>query len=282
VTPTANDTSEPTRLSEAMAEIGAVPQMRKPAPVHPNGAPLTADELQSRRAESIAHRTRELHKLRQQLEDCMEELTPKLYRRSIEIPGDVQCWATGSLDRGLFLTGPVGTGKTHAAFSALRAAVLNQFDNAAAAAVAEERSRPDTDLWRGPTRAPATLAGKILRAAEWGTPGKFSGVGVWRVSSLLDALRPNSGQDSDKLIEIAQRVPILMLDDLGAEKVTEWTLERLTLILDERYVEMRPTLITSNVPLHKLRLHVGDRIESRVAEMCEKVALTGPDRRRSK
>jgi len=43
---------------------------------------------------------------------------------------------------------------------------------------------------------------------------------------------------------------------------------------------MLPTLITTNLPIPELRTALGDRVTSRLAEMTERVVLTGPDRRR--
>jgi DNA replication protein DnaC len=41
-----------------------------------------------------------------------------------------------------------------------------------------------------------------------------------------------------------------------------------------------PTLITTSLPIEQLRLTLGDRVASRLAEMTERVILDGPDRRR--
>ncbi len=43
---------------------------------------------------------------------------------------------------------------------------------------------------------------------------------------------------------------------------------------------MLPTLITTNLPTEQLRVALGDRVASRLAEMTERVILKGPDRRR--
>jgi DNA replication protein DnaC len=44
---------------------------------------------------------------------------------------------------------------------------------------------------------------------------------------------------------------------------------------------MLPTLITTNLPMGHLRVTLGDRVASRLAEMTERVILDGPDRRRT-
>lgn len=73
---------------------------------------------------------------------------------------------------------------------------------------------------------------------------------------------------------------MLLLDDLGAAKTSEWTAELTYRLINHRYEHLRPTLITTNLPTADLRTTLGDRIASRLAEMTQRVILTGPDRRR--
>lgn len=79
-----------------------------------------------------------------------------------------------------------------------------------------------------------------------------------------------------KLIDL----PLLILDDVGAEKVTEWTAEALYLVLDGRLG--RPTILTSNYGLRGLKEldpEKWGRICSRIAGECQLIQLRGPDRR---
>ena len=71
-----------------------------------------------------------------------------------------------------------------------------------------------------------------------------------------------------------------MIDDIGAEKASEWTAERLYTIVDHRYANCLPLMVTSNLPPSKLTEQTGERTASRLAEMCQVVAMTGTDRRR--
>jgi len=72
---------------------------------------------------------------------------------------------------------------------------------------------------------------------------------------------------------------ILFIDDLGAEKGTEWTNERFTLLINHRYEEMLPTIFTSNCDLEILSARMGDRVTSRIFAMTELVNMGGGDRR---
>jgi DNA replication protein DnaC len=78
-----------------------------------------------------------------------------------------------------------------------------------------------------------------------------------------------------------------VLDDLGAEKPSEWVEETMNLVINTRYNERRPTIFTSNyedVPdeagdPNSLKARVGFRIHSRLHEMCELLEYDGADYR---
>lgn len=73
--------------------------------------------------------------------------------------------------------------------------------------------------------------------------------------------------------------PLLVLDDLGIEKTSDWSLQTLYIILNNRYSEQLQTIITSNLTIDEIGEKMGDRIASRIAGMCKIVKLTGKDRR---
>jgi DNA replication protein DnaC len=79
---------------------------------------------------------------------------------------------------------------------------------------------------------------------------------------------------------------LLVLDDLGAEKTSEWVDETMNLIVNTRYSERRLTLFTSNYPdipdetePNSLLFRIGARMRSRLHEMCEFVVLDAADYR---
>ncbi len=72
---------------------------------------------------------------------------------------------------------------------------------------------------------------------------------------------------------------ILILDDIGAEKATEFVSETLYRIINHRYIHMLPTIFTSNYNIQELAERIGERSASRIVEMCEIIQLTGGDRR---
>jgi DNA replication protein DnaC len=71
---------------------------------------------------------------------------------------------------------------------------------------------------------------------------------------------------------------LLIMDDLGALRLSDWDREHLYGVIDERWSHRRPTVITTNVG--DLREMLGERIASRIAPGAVPVALDGPDRRR--
>ena len=77
---------------------------------------------------------------------------------------------------------------------------------------------------------------------------------------------------------------LLVLDDLGAEKPSEWVEETMNLIVNTRYNERRPTIFTTNYEDHpddvdSLKARVGFRLHSRLHEMCEFLEYDGGDYR---
>ncbi len=91
-------------------------------------------------------------------------------------------------------------------------------------------------------------------------------------TSEVDVLRP------------VMDAELLVLDDLGAERLTDWVEEMMNVIVNTRYNNRRPTIFTSNyedIPdrddMESLLVRVGFRMHSRLREMCEFLEYDGPD-----
>jgi DNA replication protein DnaC len=102
-------------------------------------------------------------------------------------------------------------------------------------------------------------------------------------AELYDALRPGN-PGFDRAAELARyaKAPILLLDDLGSAKHSEFTEEVTYRIVNHRYANALPTLFTTNLLAGDIKVVLGDRVASRLAEMCENVAFKGQDRRRTR
>jgi DNA replication protein DnaC len=106
-------------------------------------------------------------------------------------------------------------------------------------------------------------------------PERTSG---WQVVDWLDACRPGGDPDA---YDDTKRAGLLLLDDVGAHKGTDWTNERLYALIDIRYINMRPTIYTSNLSAQEITAVLGERVASRLAEDALIVPLLGADRRRT-
>ena len=168
----------------------------------------------------------------------------------VDLPADAVAWMKRCADAaggpvtgraGIYFTGPVGTGKTHAAWHA---------------------------------------GGGLVHGDGHGVDVRRvrTGVIVSRMTDLLDDLRP--GDDSRQRVRDCQSAALLVLDDVGAEKASEWTQERLYTIADHRYANCLPLIVTSNLPPGALDVTTGERVASRFAEMCAVIPMTGTDRRK--
>ena len=93
------------------------------------------------------------------------------------------------------------------------------------------------------------------------------------VPDLLDSLRPERQQRFDPGADV------VMLDDLGAERQTEWTAEQLTRIIDSAWNDERPIVASTNLAPETLAKVLGDRAWSRLAGGALVLGVTGGDRR---
>nr|WP_314638702.1 ATP-binding protein [uncultured Olsenella sp.] len=102
-------------------------------------------------------------------------------------------------------------------------------------------------------------------------------------SKLLDGAKAAYDGGDRHALERASSVWLLALDDLGAERPTEWAMETLTGLVDARTASGLPTVVTSNYSLGQLRDRWGGmpgaRVASRLAGACHRVEFGGPDRR---
>jgi DNA replication protein DnaC len=117
---------------------------------------------------------------------------------------------------------------------------------------------------------------------EWKDRGGNEPI-FWNVSELVRSIKrdfdkhPYDRERSEE--EVMEWRGVLFLDDLGAERLTDFVAEALYLIINRRYEEKLPTIITSNLDLGELSKQIGDRIASRITGMCDIVELKGEDRR---
>lgn len=102
-------------------------------------------------------------------------------------------------------------------------------------------------------------------------------------TELIFELRRDFDRDAYSKSRLDERLPeydgVLILDDIGAERLTDFVAETFYLIVNTRYNNKMPTIFTSNLKIGELADRVGDRTASRIVEMCDIVQISGSDRR---
>lgn len=151
---------------------------------------------------------------------------------------------------------------------------------------ATERITPRIAIHRGPS---LLLLGKVGRGKTHQAFGAMRALSVsgalaaWKFATAADVyaqLRPRPRIDSEEVFRSYLDAPVLVIDDLGAAKNSEWTEEVNYRLINHRYQHSLPTIVTSNVAPLDMAHEFGDRVASRLAEMTERVVLLGDDRRR--
>ncbi len=128
-----------------------------------------------------------------------------------------------------------------------------------------------------------TLAMLVSKAAtEMG-----HSVAIYSLPKLLARIRRTyeaeaSSDSYGAFFERLTSVDLLHIDDFGAEKRSDWVLEQLYALVNERYEDERSIMLTTNLTVDKLEDQIGKRTVSRLTETCEQVPLFGADRRLDK
>lgn len=162
---------------------------------------------------------------------------------------------------GLLFTGSIGTGKTHLAVSVLKG---------------------------------------ILDKGGTGMFYHFQDL----IKKIQNSFNRNVQATEAEILEPILNAEVLVLDELGASKPSDWVFDTIAHVLNTRYNERRTTIITTNyansdallVPGKSLSVfeearealrnetlgdRVGERMRSRIQEMCMVVEMIGPDHRKT-
>lgn len=210
----------------------------------------TGDYQKRQEAALIEHH----NKIVQEAQQRRLATIPPRYRNATEAPAEALRWIEAPHDT-LILAGPKGTGKTHAAWALYAHHAAN---------------------------------------ATWDTLRAGAAV-FWSLPQLLDRLRPGNEEYTKPSMSAwegssgaphridhmhnAQHSSLLILDDVGAERLTDWGREQLFLLIDHRYNQMLPTIVTTNLTPAELKQNIGDRIADRLVQGALLVPMTGLSRR---
>jgi DNA replication protein DnaC len=126
-----------------------------------------------------------------------------------------------------------------------------------------------------------TLAMLVSRAARMA--GRT--VAIYSLPRLLSELRKTFDESADlsylQLMDGLIGVDLLHIDDVGAEKTSDWVLEQLYAIVNGRYEDQRSVVLTTNLDPMALEDQIGVRTVSRLLEMCgDPLPLFGEDQRK--
>jgi DNA replication protein DnaC len=172
---------------------------------------------------------------------CFEDFQPKdITAHDALIQLERFAWSYTNRSKGLLLFGGYGTGKTYLSICILKILTLQR-----------------------------------------GIPAKFI-----EFAHLLSELRAQFQQDSsEQLIDKYVQIPCLVIDELGGGNLTDWGNSVLDELITKRYNASQTTIFTSNFDPrtknkhlnHHLSQKIGPRLYSRLQQMCDAVALFGPD-----
>jgi DNA replication protein DnaC len=137
-------------------------------------------------------------------------------------------------------------------------------------------------LWLyGPTGTGKTTLAMLV--SKLALEGNHS-VAIYSLPKLLARIRRTyegepGGDSYLTFFERLTSVDLLHIDDFGAEKRSDWVLEQLYSLVNERYEARRSILLTTNLGMEELEEQIGTRTVSRLSETCEPIPLFGDDRR---
>ncbi len=177
---------------------------------------------------------------------------PSLGRAHLTARKFVEAYPVDTAGKGLLFTGSIGVGKTHLAVGVLRRLVQDR-----------------------------------------GVKGLFCDYREL-LKNIQNSYNPQVSTTELELLKPVFAAEVLVLDDLGAQKPNEWVWDTVALILNTRYNDKQTTLITTNYPdlpaaggnlsdveragrEQTLGDRIGDRMRSRLAEMCVSVEMKGKD-----
>lgn len=100
-----------------------------------------------------------------------------------------------------------------------------------------------------------------------------------KMTELLDLIKSTFGKDQkgnrvteyskEDIIKALMQCDMLILDDIGAEKITDWVEDEVFKIIDGRYVRKKKIMVTSNLELEELEQHIKSRSFDRLNHMSQ-------------
>jgi len=176
---------------------------------------------------------------------------------------------------GVVLRGPVGVGKTH-----LLVGLAKSFLNVRAPNAANDETvevQPISKIMENTSPSSETEPERVLlsRLELMHDPE----VEFWPMLDLASELRAEVMHGELYLSRRCRMCDLLILDDLGREKLTDFILQEFQRIVDWRYREEKPIAVATNRLPEEIIERYGENTYSRWKETCEIAEVTGPDLR---
>ncbi len=122
------------------------------------------------------------------------------------------------------------------------------------------------------------LVSTLHALIEKGASGRFiSTPALFR--RLKDAMQPSVIESETEVFNELLGVDVLVLDEVGAQRTTDWKFEKLTDLLGLRYEQASPVMMTTNLSQEQLVGYIGTRLMSRIKHVCRCVEVIAPDHR---
>ncbi len=181
--------------------------------------------------------------------------------------------------RGVFATGPRGRGKTHLAAAVVREYMLRRGE----VCLADCWRTRDINGWQGMPITDDEVDRYIavsLSAAGQALRGVVFGDAV-EIMDDIRAVFDGDGRRKQDVVDGYARAELLVVDDIGMDKNSEFVRETFDSIVNRRWADGLLSVFTSNLDFGELDDHYKDRgrMTSRITGMCDVIELVGDDRR---
>lgn len=154
----------------------------------------------------------------------------------------------------IFITGACGTGKTHVAV-----AIMVEWVKKNVKVAYDWEKKPGVEFMHYPCFLPSVEL--FLR--------------------LKNSFDKDGDNEHDIITEYSNK-RLLVVDDLGAEKISDWSRQVFYTLIDRRFRTVLPTIITTNLDLEKISSLFDDRLASRIVGSGVVITLKGKDWRLNK
>lgn len=185
-------------------------------------------------------------------------------------------------EHGIMLWGKNGVGKTH-----LLVALMKEYEQLHSyVPVKHDQNRPMIEVPPAAeliANADEELIGvDTIPSLSQDEIEKSAHIEYWPLLDLVSELRSSIAHGSLTTSTRCRECDLLVLDDFGSERATDFVLEELERIVDWRYRSMKPTAVATNLPDSTAVIKkYGSRALSRWIGSCYDVMVSGEDRRTS-